>query len=167
VSQPGNTPLLVVVRRALPEDRPYVLSSWTEGYKLAPKMRDLSWAMYKQAVVPELTAVLDRSDVQVLVAIAPTALNIVGWIAFTRGRRVSTVHWVHVRYRVGQGEKLRGRTVMRQLLDSAELGDRWAYTHRGPYPKQGPRESADAGIARALAKRGVTAAFVPWKEWAA
>lgn len=163
-----TAPLVIVARLAVPADRKYILASWAEAYKAAPKMRDMSWTLYKLHIVPTLQAVLDRPDTRLLVATTPSEPDIVGWLAYVRGKRVSTVHWVHTRYAVTKGgEKLRKRGVMSALIGAAELGPRWVYTHRGPYPRQreGKRETADAGLVRSLAKRGITAAFVPWKEW--
>lgn len=146
----------------------YIRGSWAEGYKLAPRMARLPWPVYKRTVAPALAAVLERPDTELL--IAERAGSIVGWIALSRGPRVDTVHWVHTRFRVGaEGELLRRRGIMTALFDAADLHRRIAYTFRGPEPRGRDRHTnrltADERIARWLASRGVTAAFVDIKDW--
>lgn len=166
MTPPANTPLHVVIRPDFPDERPYLLSSWSEGYKNAPRMHSMPWAVYKRHVVPELGAVLDRGDTTTLVAVQPSTGDIVGWLAFSRIYRTPTVHWAHTRFAVGKdGAHLRRRGVLTQLLAKADLGSRWAYTHRGPRQRVAGKETTDATIARALAARGVSAAYVSMEDW--
>ncbi len=160
-------PLAIRIGPATAKEMPYVIGSWAESYKLTPKMQRMPWGVYKDIIIPELRAVLDRGDVEVLCAFN-AAGEVVGWVAFTRGRRVSTIHWIHTRYRVGVGDELRRRGVATRLLDAAQLGNRLAYTFRGPLPRHresGDRITADEPLVKALAQRGVTAVYVPYQEW--
>lgn len=167
MTQPGNAVRIDapahVIRPAVAADLEYVIGSWAEGYKNAPRMAKLTWQIYKQHVKPQLIDVLRRAETQILVA---DAGDIVGWIAFAPGRRVSTCHWVHTRYCVGKdGPQLRKHGVMASLLDAAQLGSRFCYTHKGPKPVHRGGPPADEWIVRWLAGRGVTAAYVPMEEW--
>jgi hypothetical protein len=164
-----TAPLVVDIRPVAPADLAYVRSSWAEGYKTAPGNAKLGWRIYKRVVPPELASVLERPETQVIGAF--TADTIIGWLAYVPGRRVSTVHWVHTRYRVGEdGEPLRRRGIMTALLAHAQLTQRIVYTHRGGYPKHrhadAGHETSDAPIVRWLARNGVTAAYMPFGEWA-
>lgn len=146
------------------DELPYVLGSWSEGYKFSERNAKLSWAIYKKHVVPELAAVLGRSDTFVLCARQGDV--IVGWIAYCRGRSVDTVHWVHTRFRIGEsGSPLRRNGIMTELINAASGRDRIVYTHRGPKPKHRGGVTSDEWISRWLAGRGVIAVFVPYEEW--
>lgn len=160
-------PLVVTCERPRTEDdHAYIRSSWAESHKLSPANAILSWRVYKKLVKPELQAVLDRADTQLIAAYH--AGTIVGWIAFVPGRRVSTVHWVHTRWRIGEGEPLRKRGVMAELFSAAPLGSRIVYTFRGPLPahRKHGKQTSDEWIVPWLARRGVTAAYLPLDEWA-
>lgn len=162
-----TAPLAITTRPMRGDDRAYVAHSWAEAYKHAPKMHALSWKIYKRLVVPDLDAVLARPETEVLIATAHGGSDaIVGWIAFERGRRVSTVHWIHTRFRLTPGAAgLRRRRIATDLLAAADLGARLVYTFHAP------RSRADAPseteLVQALARRGVSAAFVPYEEWKA
>ena len=147
----------------------YLRGSWAEAYKMAPKMGKLPWSAYKRIVVPELERVLSAPDTELY--IADMRGSIVGWLALARGVRVDTIHWLHTRYRIGaDGELLRRRGVMTQLLTAANTKRRIAYTFRGPEPRGRDRHvsrlTTDERIVRWLATRGESAAFVPYQEWA-
>lgn len=149
----------------LPGELEYIRHSWAESAKPAPRTEKLSWREYKAFDVPKLASILERPDTRILVA--PLRAYVAGWIAFVPGRRVSTVHWVHTRFVTPDGERCRKRRVMAALLTAAQLGDRIVYTHKGPVPKnrRDGRVPSDEWIVPWLAKHGVTAAFVPMKEW--
>lgn len=163
-----HPPALPVDLRASPgPDIAYIVGSWCEAYKHSPSCGRMPWPVFKRHVRPELEGVLHRSDTQLLTAYL--GQHPVGWIAFAPGRRVSTVHWVHTRYCVGEGGAcLRKRGIMTTLLGAAQLGDRIVYTHRGPYPKHrhaGAKQTSDEWIVPWLRRRGVSAAYVPMSEW--
>lgn len=156
----GTAPLAVRIRAAHrddPTEMGYVLGSWSEGHKVSTRrLDDMRWPDYKRTERPRLQAVLDRDDTRLLVADHEGL--IAGWLALVHGRRVDTVHWAHTRWRIGSGEHLRRRGVMRALVDAAGLKSKLVYTHRGA-------RRSDEWIVPWLARRGVTAAYVPLKEW--
>lgn len=150
-----------------PADAGYTRWSFAEGHKGAPQVDSMTWRQYKKYVVPELNRALTWASTEILAAYMGE--TIIGWIAYSRGRRVSTVHWVHVRYQLGDdGECLRRRGVMTALFDAAKLGDRIAYTFKGAYPRhRSDGKTMDERLVPWLQKRGQHAAYVPWEEWAA
>ncbi len=153
----GAGPLTLRIRSAVPGDLAYIRGSFSEGVKLSTRrLDDMPWPDFKRLERPRLYAVLARDDTRILVADHDGA--IAGWLALVHGRRVDTVHWAHTRWKIGQGELLRKRGVMRALVDAAQLKSRLVYTHRGA-------KRSDEWIVPWLARRGVTAAFVPWKDW--
>lgn len=164
MSQPGNAP--PAIRSASANDHAYILRSWLEARRYAPGMSRMPFRVYESEYLPELEDVLGRGDTEVVVA--DSGGVIAGWLAFSRGRSVDTVHWVATRFRVGKdGPVLRRQGVMRSLLEAARLHKRLAYTFRGAYPraKDEPRETSDVWITRWLASRGTHAVFVPYREW--
>lgn len=163
------TPVLPIqIRSHVGDDIRYCIGSWAEEFKFSPDAGRMPWRLYKRHVRPELERKLRRDDTHLLAAYLGT--DIVGWLAYVPGRRVSTVHWVHTRYCIGDGgECLRKRGVMVTLLDAAQLGDRIVYTHRGPVPKHRGtgKQTSDQWIAAWLRKRGVSATYLPYEEWSA
>lgn len=153
----GLAPLAVRIRASVDEDLAYIRSSFAEGVKQSSVRLDkLPWPDFKRLERPHLDAVLSHDDTRLIVADHDGI--IAGWIALVHGRRVDTVHWLHTRWRIGKGELLRRRGVMRSLVDAAQLKPKLVYTHRGA-------KRSDQWIVPWLAGRGVTAAFVPMKEW--
>lgn len=149
--------LALRIRGAEPEDAAYVRSSLAEGVKLSSRRLDgMPWPDYKRLERPRLDALLARDDTKLI--IADLGGMIAGWIAMSRGRRVDTVHWIHARWRIGKGEPLRRRGVMRALVAAADLKPRVVYTLRGAM-------RSDEWITPWLASRGITAAYVPLKDW--
>lgn len=140
-----------------PGEMAYIRGSLAEGVKeSSSRLHKLPWTTYKDLWRPKLDALLERADTQLIVA--DLGGVVAGWLAFSPGRRVDTVHWTHTRWRVGKGETLRKRGVMRQLVDAAQLKPRIVYTLRGA------RRSHE-WIVPWLAGRGVTAAYEPLKDW--
>lgn len=157
----SGAPVLAVRIRHAHRDDPgemaYLRGSFGEGYKQSSnRLFKLPWPDFKRLERPRLDAVLARGDTQLLVADLDGA--VAGWLAWSPGRRVDTVHWTHTRLRIGKGETLRRRGVMRALVDAAGLKQRLVYTHRGA-------KRSDEWIVPWLARRGVTAAFQSIKEW--
>lgn len=160
---------LVLHYRAVPErDFAYVRGSFAEGHKGAPGVMSMNWKYYKRYVVPELERVLRREGTELLGAYQHDG-EIVGWLAFHRGRRASTIHWAHTRYRVGNdGPELRRRGIFSALLDRVDLGARIAYTFKGAYPKhRSDGQTLDEKLLPWLSSRGQHAAYIPWDEWSA
>lgn len=156
---PAPLPLALTLRPVYLDDMPRVRNAFAEGHKHAPGVDRMPWRYYKQWVVPELRAALAHPETQLLGAYAEGALC--GWLAFARGRRVDTVHWVSTPFwfpvpadachgcsesdepgkpKRHSGEcplnpsnrtALRRRGIMTALLDAAALQERLVYTFRG------------------------------------
>ena len=136
-----------------PGEMAYLRSSFCEGYKASSnRLHKLTWPAFKRSERPKLDAVLARDDTQLLVADLEGL--VAGWLAWSPGRRVDTVHWTHTRHEV------RKRRVMCSVIDAAGLKNRLVYTHRGA-------RRSDEWIVPWLASRGVHAAYLPLKEWMA
>lgn len=160
----------VTIRPMHADDLSYVRSTWKEGHKDAPGAERMRWPVYKLTVGKQIDQVLAEPSTQVLVAYADNG-RAIGWLAFTPGRSISTVHWAHTRHEL-DGEPCRRRGVMTALLDRAGLGKRFAYTFRGARRNNGSRrsgrgDSLDLTIAAWLRGRGVTAVYVPVEEFLA
>lgn len=135
----------------------YISATFGEGVKESSnRLHKMPWPDFKRLERPKLRALLDRTDTDILVA--DLGGVVAGWMAWSPGRRVDTVHWTHTRWRLGKGETLRRRGVMRSIVDAAQLKPRLVYTLRGA------RQSHE-WIVPWLASRGVTAAYEPLKEW--
>lgn len=134
-----------------PGEMAYLRSSFCEGFKASSnRLAKLPWPDFKRTERPKLDAVLALGDTQLLVADLEGL--VAGWLAWSPGRRVDTVHWTHARHQV------RRRGVMRALVDAAGLKNRLVYTHRGA-------RRSDEWIVPWLASRGVHAAYLPLAEW--
>jgi hypothetical protein len=147
------------------EDYGYARWSFAEGHKGAPGVSSMTWRYYKRFIAPELERALTFPTTEILGAYLGG--TVAGWLAFARGKRVSTVHWVHVRFQLGDGGmELRRRGVMTALLDAADLGDRIAYTFKGSAPKhRKDGKTMDERLLPWLQRRGQHAAYVPWEQW--
>jgi hypothetical protein len=169
--------LMLVVRPFVPDDVPYAAQTWREEYKKSSAaIWRMPWPAYKETVGREIDSVL--ATAKLLAAVHPGG-RIAGWLAYTPGKSVSTVHWAYTRFKI-DNDLLRRRGVMTLLLEAAQLGRRFAYTHRGAREarhrsalglssdgrKRNPRgPSVDEPIVDWLRGRGVTAVFVDYKEW--
>ena len=167
----------ITLRSAQSDDRAYLISSFLEEYKYSSGRNARSpWGAFRRQISPLFCRVLDLPRTRILVAAAPDG-RIAGWLAYTPGTQISTVHWAHTRAVLG-GEKLRRRGVMTMLLEAASLGSRFVYTFKGPL-KRKTRPGAvglvhtvsahsahvDEPIAAWLRGRGVTAVYLPIEEW--
>lgn len=149
------------------DDFAYARNSFAEGHKRAPGVESMSWRYYKRFIVPMLEDVLRHERVEVLAAYL--GADVVGWLAFSRGRLVDAVHWVHTRWKVGaDGAPLRRRGIMTLLLESAELKNRLAYTWKGARAEH-DRDglTMDERLLPWLSDRGQHAVYQPWEEWSA
>lgn len=144
----------------------YALFAWREGYKKAPGVDRMPWSYFKDAIVPTFKKLLDDPSTTVLGAYTHDD-KLVGWMAMTRSKRLSTVHWVHVKHEL-DGKRMRRRGVMMALL--GEAGSRIVYTlharrDRAQLPDGSFTKSLDETLVAALRARGISATFVPMKEW--
>lgn len=147
----------------------YVKSSWIEAYRYAPGMSRMPFRTYRMMETGWIEHALGRPDTRVLLAMTGDA--IAGWVAFCRRPSADVVHWIQTRYRIGRdGEHLRRRSVMVQLIAAAALKPKIGYTFRGSLPRHTetdePRVSSDVWISRWLADRvNITAVHQPYREW--
>jgi hypothetical protein len=156
----------VIIKPLEQRDRGYALFSWREGVKKAPGLCRLPWAYFKDTLGYALAKILDDPTTRLLGAYTVPADKLVGWLAMTPGKRVATVHWVHVKHE----ERRAG--VMTALLDAADLGKSFVYTLRGrrdraKLPDGSTSKSLDETLVAALRARGVNTTFVNLKEWLA
>lgn len=164
----GPPPLLLDIRPMKLDDLGYARWSFAEGHKGAPGTDGMSWRYYKRFIVPELDKCLSRPETMVLAAYVGAVPA--GWIAFHRGRRVSTVHWAHTRFQLGEsGQALRRRGVMTTLFEAAGIGERICYTFKGAAPMHGRKGRSQATMDEKLLpwlrKRGGEPVYIPWEEW--
>lgn len=155
------------VRNLDEDDYGYALAAWREGSHKAPGHARLPWSYFKDTMVPLYKRLLDDPSSVVLGAYSHEE-KLLGWLVMTPSKRVNTVHWVHVKHEL-DGKPMRRRGVMTALLDAANLGSRFAYTLHGRLldreDRQGGAKSLDEILVAALRARGVTATYVPLKEW--
>ncbi len=149
-------------------DRGYALFSWRESAKKAPGLDRVPWAYYRDAIVPAFSKILDDPTTRLLGAYMQDG-PLVGWIAMTPGKRVHTVHWVHTKHEL-DGTRMRRRGVMLALLEAADVGSRFVYTCRAKrdrtlLPDGSTTKSLDETLVHVLRAEGVTATYVPMKEW--
>lgn len=177
----GNTvpmpQLWSAITRMDHDDIPYAMTSFRESYKeSSAALLRMPWPQYKATVGKQLADLLFAPTTEKLAAYSHDG-KVIGWIAYTPGRTISAVHWCGTRFKIGETE-CRRRGVMTALMDVAELGSRFVYTHRGPrkHTHRGGRHrvegrntvrgpSMDETIVDALRARGVTAAFVDYQEF--
>lgn len=139
--------------------------SWREGAKKAPGLNSLPWGYFKDTLGYAFEKILDDPTTKLLGAYTHEE-KLLGWIVTTPGKRVHTVHWIHVKHEL-DGKKTRRRGVMTALLDAANLGERFIYTLRGRRLRRNasPFKSLDEILVASLRARGITATLVPLKEW--
>ncbi len=141
----------------------YALFSWREGHKRSPEASRLPWGYYKDTFARSFETILNDPATRLLGAYA-NVHELAGWIAVSPGKRVNTLHWVHVKH------KQRRQGVMTALLDAAELGSRFVYTlrarrDRALLPDGSKTKSLDETLVVALRERGVSATYIPLKEY--
>lgn len=159
----------MIIRPLDREDLGYVLYTWRESHKAAPTVDRMPWAYYKDTCGHVFEKLL-FSDATTRVLGAYTSDNkLLAWLIMTPGKRVHTLHWVYVKYEL-EGEKLRRRGLMSKLIEGAELGKNFVYTlharrDRAPLPDGSMTKSLDETLVVALRGKGVTATYVPLKEW--
>ena len=146
----------------------YALFSWREGHKKAPGVDRVPWSYYKHEYGTAFAKILDDAK-NVLLGAYTHENKLAGWLVMTPGKRVHTVHWVHVKHEL-DGKLMRRRGVMTALLEAAELGARFVYTlharrDRAQLPDGSTTKSLDETLVAALRARGISATYVPLKEF--
>lgn len=162
----ASLPMTFDVRKMAPDDRRYAATTWRESYKEAPRVERMPWPLYKQTAGKVIDQLVEADDTSMIAAYAGDG-HVLGWIAYTPGRSISTVHWTYTRRLLGT-HVCRRRGVMSALLGAAELGPRFAYTHRGARRQNGTRgrgPGLDVILSEMLRTKGVTAVYVPVEEW--
>lgn len=157
----------VVIRELDDRDKGYALSSWRESHKAAPGCDRVPWSYYKHEWGTKLASIINDRNTLLIGAYRDDKLH--GWLAATEGKRVDTLHWVHVKYEL-DGVHLRRQGLMLALIDAADLGDSFLYTckarkDRAPLPDGSMSKTLDESLVAALAGRGVTATYIPLKDW--
>lgn len=158
----------MIIRPLDKADYGYVLFSWREGHKKAPSVCRMPWTYYKDTLGYAFEKLLDDPATKALGAYTHEN-KLAGWIVATPGKRVHTLHWVHVKYEL-DGKLMRRRGVMTALLEAAQLGSPFVYTlharrDRARLPDGSMTKSLDESLVVALRGKGVTATYVPLKEW--
>lgn len=158
----------IEIRKLSDEDKGYALASWRESHKASPGCDKVPWAYYKSDFGALFARIINDPGT-VLLGAYNEADKLVGWLAMTPSKRVNTLHWVQVKYEL-DGQRLRRHGVMSLLLDAASLKPRCVYTlrarrDRAPLPDGTMSKTLDESLVLALRARGITAAYVPLKEW--
>lgn len=158
----------MIVRSLDAEDRGYALFTWRESAKKAPGLHRLPWSYFKDTLGYAFQQIMDAPDTRLLGAYTGNG-KLLGWLAMSLGKRVHTVHWVHVKHELDD-EPQRRKGVMLALLEAAQLGKNFVYTLRARRDRETLADgtitkSLDESLVAALRARGVTATFVPLKEW--
>lgn len=143
-----------------PADRGYVRRTWFESHKTAPRYHRMTWPAFKATEGKAIEALIDHANVRLLGAYALDG-KLLGWIAWSPGRSVSTLHYVYVRQLCGETH-VRRQGIATALLLAAELGKRVVYTFEGPR-RRGMR--MDEHLVAWARGRGVNATYVPVKEF--
>jgi hypothetical protein len=155
------------VRAMRADELPWVLHSWSQSYKGSRRCDRMTWAAYKELVVPTLRTAIARSDTHVLVCDGAVPGRGVGWLAWSRWPSIDTIHWIYVthQYRRARSHGFASIGVMAALIEAAHLRGNIVYTHEGAKPHNRGHVQADLWIADWLRGHGSTVSHVPYKEW--
>ncbi len=150
------------------DDTGYALSSWRESHKQAPGVDRVPWPYYRHEWGEKFRALINDTSTRLLGAYT-SSNELAGWLAMTPGKRVQTLHWCYVKWKL-DGALLRRHGTMMQLLAAAELGRAFAYTlharrDRATLPDGRVTKSLDESLVAALRDKGVSATYVSMKEW--
>lgn len=158
------------IRPLAETDRGFVVMSWRQGAKEAPTSARTPWHYFKATTGKLIGDLVNGADQRILAAYTDDN-KILGWICYTPGKRTHTLHWVYVKH--GGDMLLRRKGLMMALLDSAHLGERFAYTMRARKTHENDDQLRDGSkaksfdmlLAEKLQERGINAAYVPLKEF--
>lgn len=158
----------MIIRTLDAADRGYALFSWREGHKKSPGADRVPWGYYKSEWGALFEKILDAPATRLLGAYTDDG-KLLGWLVMTPGKRVSALHWIHVKHEL-EGTRLRRRGIMLALLKAAELGPRFIYTlrarrDRAALPDGSMTKTLDESLVVALLARGVNATFINLKEY--
>jgi hypothetical protein len=187
-AQLGGAPHRAEIRIAEPvdDDLSYIRRTWLDSFHAAKDNCEKGIKRWKHGPLRTIVRLMEAPSTRILVARDPSSRfvregdgrdlgpPVIGWLVWTPGRGISTVHYVYVRHKVN-GVHWRRRGVMGLLFDAAGLLDaperRIAYTHQGEY-KIGSRyerrvRPLDEDVVEWLKRQGVTAVYEPIGEWLA
>ena len=165
---PMTTTANIAVVELHPDDRGYALATWRESAKQAPPLDRLPWSYFKREYSVHMSKLLTDQGSITLGAYrldargAPTN-ELLGFLVASPGARIDTLHWIHVKHKDATGALLRRRGLMMELLNAAELGNKFCYTMRAR--KEPGFRTLDRLLAAKLAERGIAAAYVPLLEF--
>lgn len=147
------------------EDRGYAITAWSEAHKTSPSCARASWRAYKLEYVAMFKKLVD-DPTTVMLGAYDGLDQLLGFLVMTPGKRVDTLHWCHVKNKLGGKRVPDRRDLFFRLLEAADLGPRFAYTLRGPKcRKETGARSLDELLVAALRDKGISATHVPLREW--
>lgn len=158
----------VTVRALDDDDKGYALSSWRESHKQSPGVDRVPWPYYRSEWGEKFRAIINDPTTCMLGAYTADD-QLAGWLAATPGKRVSTLHYVYVKWKL-DGKLVRRQGVMETLLAAAGLGRAFAFTCKGrrdrvTLPDGTITKSLDESLVAALRTSGISATYIPLKEW--
>jgi hypothetical protein len=157
----------IEIRDLDPEDRGYALASWRESHKASPGCDRVPWAYYKHEFGTIFAKLINDDATLRLGAYVNDVLH--GYLIATLGKRVDTLHWVQVKHEI-DGKHVRRKGIASKLLEAADLSNPFIYTLRARRDRRvlldgTMTKSLDESLVVALRAKGVTATFVPMKEF--
>jgi hypothetical protein len=158
------------IRQLDADDVGFALTSWRESHKPSPGADRVPWSYYRHEWGAKFNAILNDTATTMLGAYSHDD-KLVGWLAMTPGKRVKTLHWCYVKWKLDD-KSMRRRGVMTALLEEADLGRNFVYTLRARRLYKDERATAPVGaksldeiIVQALREKGQNAAYISLKEW--
>lgn len=147
----------MIIRDLDPDDYGYALASWRETHHDAPGIKHYPWKFYKREYGDRFAKLIDDES-NIRLGAYDAGGSLLGWLVATPGKRVDTLHWVHVKH----GGNARRIGVASALLAAADLGKSFVYTLKSKKVSGTP---LDETLVAALRRRGITASYVPLLEW--
>lgn len=148
----------MILRDLDPADYGYALSSFRETHHDAPGIKHYPWRYYKREYGDRFAKLIDDES-NIRLGAYESGGPLLGWLVATPGKRVDTLHWIHVKHGAG-----RRQGVASALLVAADLGKSFVYTLKS---KKVDGKPLDETLVEALRRRGITASHVPLLEWLA
>lgn len=160
----------MIIRELDSADRGFALVSWRESHKAAPGVDRVPWAYYRDEWGGKFSDLINDSSTAMLGAYTHEG-TLAGWLAMTPGKRVHTLHWCYVKWKLDD-KPMRRRGIMAALLEEADLGRNFVYTLRARRLYKDERATAPQGaksldevLVPALRAKGVNATYVALREW--
>jgi hypothetical protein len=155
----------MIIRPLDADDVGYALTVWQEAHKTSPQCRRAPWWAYRREY-GDLFKKLADDPTTVLLGAYDERDRLLGFLVMTPGKRVHTLHWCQVKRKIGDERVLDRKRIFLELLEAADLGQRFVYTLRGPrVTKVTGVRSLDELLVNDLRAKGITATYVALKEW--